>query len=120
MEGLNIAQNRQEISLRKPHCLGITPQILHLQWDGEATLNELDLVVLAGGFSYGDYLRTGAFPCFSPIMEAIRTFGVPLRIVGLVVPEALRVLYNANDVVLMAVAELYDARHGALEGWFHR
>ena len=33
-----------------------------------------DIVVLPGGFSYGDYLRTGAIARFSPIMEEIRKF----------------------------------------------
>ena len=33
-----------------------------------------DLVVIAGGFSYGDYLRSGAIAKFSPIMQAVRDF----------------------------------------------
>ena len=41
-------------------------------WHKEATLPETDLVVLPGGFSYGDYLRTGAIARFSPAMEAVQ------------------------------------------------
>jgi phosphoribosylformylglycinamidine synthase subunit PurQ / glutaminase len=41
-------------------------------WHKETTLPEVDLVVLPGGFSYGDYLRSGAIARFSPIMEAVR------------------------------------------------
>ncbi|MDD5218350.1 MAG: phosphoribosylformylglycinamidine synthase subunit PurQ [Candidatus Omnitrophica bacterium] len=41
-------------------------------WHKEGTLPDVDLVVLPGGFSYGDYLRTGAIARFSPVMEAVR------------------------------------------------
>lgn len=44
-------------------------------WHGERELFPLgveDLVVLPGGFSYGDYLRAGAIAAHSPIMEAVR------------------------------------------------
>ncbi len=34
----------------------------------------IDLVVIPGGFSYGDYLRSGAIARFSPIMKAVRDF----------------------------------------------
>jgi phosphoribosylformylglycinamidine synthase I len=37
-------------------------------------LGEFDLVVLPGGFSYGDYLRSGAIARFSPIMKSVETF----------------------------------------------
>ena len=41
-------------------------------WHKETTLpKETSLVVIAGGFSYGDYLRSGAIAQFSPIMKAI-------------------------------------------------
>ena len=41
-------------------------------WHKETVLPEVDLVVLPGGFSYGDYLRTGAIARFSPIMNAVK------------------------------------------------
>ncbi|MFZ5801942.1 MAG: phosphoribosylformylglycinamidine synthase subunit PurQ [Candidatus Omnitrophota bacterium] len=41
-------------------------------WHKEGTLPSVDLVVLPGGFSYGDYLRTGAIARFSPIMKEVR------------------------------------------------
>ena len=41
-------------------------------WHKDAVLPKTDLVVLPGGFSYGDYLRTGAIARFSPVMEAVR------------------------------------------------
>ena len=40
-------------------------------WHKERNLPKVDLVVLPGGFSYGDYLRTGAIARFSPVMEAV-------------------------------------------------
>lgn len=40
-------------------------------WHGETGLPETDFIVLPGGFSYGDYLRSGAMAAKSPIMRAI-------------------------------------------------
>jgi len=40
-------------------------------WHKDSTLPKSDLVVLPGGFSYGDYLRSGAIAKFSPIMKAV-------------------------------------------------
>jgi len=40
----------------------------------EASLGEPDLVILPGGFSYGDYLRSGAMARFSPVMDAVAAF----------------------------------------------
>jgi phosphoribosylformylglycinamidine synthase subunit PurQ / glutaminase len=42
-----------------------------LLWHGERDLRGVDVVVVPGGFSYGDYLRAGAIARFSPVMEAI-------------------------------------------------
>lgn len=43
-------------------------------WHKEKNLQSVDFVVLPGGFSYGDYLRSGAIARFSPIMEEIVRF----------------------------------------------
>ena len=43
-------------------------------WHTETDLAGLDLVVLPGGFSYGDYLRCGAMAARSPVMGAVRAF----------------------------------------------
>lgn len=45
---------------------------VELVWHKERALPKTDLVVLPGGFSYGDYLRTGAIARFSPAMEAVK------------------------------------------------
>lgn len=43
-------------------------------WHKETSLDGFDAVVLPGGFSYGDYLRTGAIARFSPVMESVIDF----------------------------------------------
>ena len=43
-------------------------------WHTETELNGVDLVVLPGGFSYGDYLRSGAMAALSPVMAAVERF----------------------------------------------
>ena len=40
-------------------------------WHGERSLPDTDLIVLPGGFSYGDYLRSGAMAAQSPIMKDV-------------------------------------------------
>jgi phosphoribosylformylglycinamidine synthase len=43
-------------------------------WHKQATLEDCDIIILPGGFSYGDYLRTGAIARFSPIMNEVIRF----------------------------------------------
>ena len=43
-------------------------------WHKEAALPPLDAIIIPGGFSYGDYLRTGAIARFSPVMAAVTRF----------------------------------------------
>lgn len=40
-------------------------------WHGDATLPDVDLIVVPGGFSYGDYLRSGAMAAQSPVMRDV-------------------------------------------------
>ena len=40
-------------------------------WHGEAALPDVDLIVVPGGFSYGDYLRSGAMAAQSPVMKDV-------------------------------------------------
>ena len=47
---------------------GIEPRMI---WHKETDLSGLDLVVLPGGFSFGDYLRCGAMAARSPVMQAV-------------------------------------------------
>ncbi|HTL70070.1 MAG TPA: phosphoribosylformylglycinamidine synthase subunit PurQ [Candidatus Eisenbacteria bacterium] len=41
-------------------------------WHKDSDVSKYDCLVLPGGFSYGDYLRTGAIARFSPVMDAVR------------------------------------------------
>jgi phosphoribosylformylglycinamidine synthase len=41
-------------------------------WHQESDLSGFDAIILPGGFSYGDYLRTGAIARFSPVMEGVK------------------------------------------------
>jgi phosphoribosylformylglycinamidine synthase len=43
-------------------------------WHREVSLTDYDCIVLPGGFSYGDYLRTGAIASLSPIMRSVTDF----------------------------------------------
>jgi phosphoribosylformylglycinamidine synthase subunit PurQ / glutaminase len=45
-----------------------------LVWHGERRLDDLDAVVVPGGFAHGDYLRPGAIARFSPVMDAVGEF----------------------------------------------
>ncbi|MEO6192030.1 MAG: phosphoribosylformylglycinamidine synthase I, partial [Thermoanaerobaculia bacterium] len=51
------------------HVLG---QETNFLWHQDDSLQGSDLVVLPGGFAYGDYLRAGALAALSPVMGAVR------------------------------------------------
>jgi phosphoribosylformylglycinamidine synthase I len=58
------------------HVLG---QEARFVWHKETSLGGADVVILPGGFSHGDYLRTGAIARFSPIMAAVKDFAAAGR-----------------------------------------
>ncbi|HYM15513.1 MAG TPA: phosphoribosylformylglycinamidine synthase subunit PurQ [Dehalococcoidia bacterium] len=63
------------------HHLG---QHADLVWHRDANLDAYDAVVIPGGFSYGDHLRTGAIARFSPVMEAVvRHAGAGKPVIGI-------------------------------------
>jgi phosphoribosylformylglycinamidine synthase I len=49
-------------------------QPVEMVWHKEMDLRNPDCVVIPGGFSYGDYLRTGAIARFSPVMKSVADF----------------------------------------------
>ncbi len=53
------------------NVLGHTARLV---WHKDASLGNADAVIVPGGFSYGDYLRTGAIARFSPVMQAVKQF----------------------------------------------
>ena len=62
--------NRErDMAIALHRVFGTRPMML---WHRDVDLPKLDLVVLPGGFSHGDYLRCGAMAAHSPVMGAIR------------------------------------------------
>ncbi|MGQ4487220.1 phosphoribosylformylglycinamidine synthase subunit PurQ [Streptomyces sp. SAS_281] len=55
-------------ALRAVRVAGAEPVSL---WHRDKDVHQVDAVILAGGFSYGDYLRAGAISRFSPVMETV-------------------------------------------------
>ena len=59
-------------------CYHVTKSVLGQDsryiWHTDTDLSDLDCVVLPGGFSYGDYLRTGSIARFSPVMNELQRF----------------------------------------------
>ncbi|HTL47221.1 MAG TPA: phosphoribosylformylglycinamidine synthase subunit PurQ [Verrucomicrobiae bacterium] len=57
-------------------CYNVLKDVMGMKvefvWHKDAALGEAELIVLPGGFSYGDYLRTGAVARFSRVMEAVK------------------------------------------------
>ena len=49
----------------------VLKQDTQLIWHKDSDVSKFDCIVIPGGFSYGDYLRTGAIARFSPVMEAV-------------------------------------------------
>lgn len=64
--------NRErDMAIALHRVTGLRPRMV---WHGDTDLHGLDLVVLPGGFSHGDYLRCGAMAARSPVMGAVRDF----------------------------------------------
>ncbi len=56
----------------------------HMVWHRETGMPEVDLIVVPGGFSYGDYLRSGAMAAHSPIMkEVVRRANAGVAVLGI-------------------------------------
>ena len=62
--------NRErDMAIALARSLGRAPRMV---WHRDTDLAGLDLIVIPGGFSYGDYLRCGAMAAHSPVMQAVR------------------------------------------------
>lgn len=59
----------QDVALALRQATGRAPAMI---WHRETELPPLDLIVVPGGFSYGDYLRCGAIAAHSPVMRAVK------------------------------------------------
>ncbi|MEP4379501.1 MAG: phosphoribosylformylglycinamidine synthase subunit PurQ [Alphaproteobacteria bacterium] len=58
----------RDIAVALKAVLGHAPQMV---WHGDSALPKVDLIAVPGGFSYGDYLRSGAMAANSPIMREV-------------------------------------------------
>jgi phosphoribosylformylglycinamidine synthase subunit PurQ / glutaminase len=57
------------------HAIGhVLRKPVEFIWHRDEDLRQCDAIILPGGFSYGDYLRTGAIARFSPVMRAVEKF----------------------------------------------
>ena len=65
------ASNCDQDCVHAVRALGHSARFL---WHKETSLGDADAVIIPGGFSYGDYLRTGAIARFSPVMQAVQKF----------------------------------------------
>ena len=62
--------NREnDVATALEHAMGRPPKMV---WHRDSTLPKVDLIVVPGGFSYGDYLRCGAMAAHSPVMQEIK------------------------------------------------
>jgi phosphoribosylformylglycinamidine synthase subunit PurQ / glutaminase len=57
------------------HAIGqVLQKPVEFIWHQSQELHNCDVIILPGGFSYGDYLRTGAIALFSPVMNSVEKF----------------------------------------------
>lgn len=56
------------------HAARLLGHSARLVWHKDTSLGDADIVIVPGGFSYGDYLRCGAIARFSPVMQAVKEF----------------------------------------------
>jgi phosphoribosylformylglycinamidine synthase subunit PurQ / glutaminase len=62
------SNRERDAALALEKATGRKPEMV---WHGDSALPKCDLIVIPGGFSYGDYLRTGAIAAHSPIMREV-------------------------------------------------
>jgi phosphoribosylformylglycinamidine synthase len=58
----------RDVKVALAQSMGAEPAMV---WHGETELPDVDLIVLPGGFSYGDYLRSGSMAAHSPVMREV-------------------------------------------------
>ena len=109
-------------------CIQLVGGAPEFRWHRDVELGEVDVVMLPGGFSYGDYLRAGAIATMSPIMEAVKDFaGSGGPVVGIcngfqtlcesgLLPGALlrnrSLLFASQDVLLRVEKHIVDLHAG--------
>ena len=71
----------RDVAVALEASMGAKP---HMVWHRDTELPAVDLVVLPGGFSYGDYLRCGAMAAHSPVMREVKARAAKgMRVLGI-------------------------------------
>ncbi|MEX0994777.1 MAG: phosphoribosylformylglycinamidine synthase subunit PurQ [Balneolaceae bacterium] len=85
------------------HVLGADTQFI---WHKDTDLSGIDLLIIPGGFSYGDYLRSGAIARFSPVMKVVTNYAAEGRpVMGIC--NGFQILLEAN---MLPGAMLYNEK----------
>ena len=63
------SNREQDVATALGHAMGKPPRMV---WHRDSELPKVDLIVVPGGFSYGDYLRCGAIAAHSPVMREVK------------------------------------------------
>lgn len=61
----------RDVQVALANAIGSAPDAVEMVWHGDSEMAKTDLIVLPGGFSYGDYLRSGAMSARSPVMREV-------------------------------------------------
>ena len=61
----------RDVQVALADAIGGTPDAVDMVWHGDREMAKTALIVLPGGFSYGDYLRSGAMSARSPVMREV-------------------------------------------------
>lgn len=94
----------RDVKVALAQSLGSNPDMV---WHGDTDLPDTDLIVVPGGFSYGDYLRSGAIAAHSPVMrEVVRRANSGVPVLGIC--NGFQILTEAGLLpgILMRNAEL--------------
>ena len=71
----------RDLIIATEKCLGLTPKVI---WHNETHIKHSDMILIPGGFSFGDYLRAGTIATKSPaIKEVIRLSRKGVPIIGI-------------------------------------
>ena len=71
----------RDLMIATEKCLGLKPKVI---WHNETHIKHTDMILIPGGFSFGDYLRAGTIATKSPaIKEVIRLSGKGVPIIGI-------------------------------------
>ena len=71
----------RDLMIATEKCLGLKPEVI---WHNETHIKHSDMILIPGGFSFGDYLRAGTIATKSPaVKEVIRLSGKGVPIIGI-------------------------------------